>query len=157
MIVRFFLLALLGAFLLAPASGQERYPPESAEYQAFTAAGKALADEDFYLREDFWKGILTGREGRAIRLQFFKRNHYQLFLGVAPEALPPGGYLDLRIFDSNNEEIAKIIGEPDKAAVSLEFENNLRTDLYLILLRVGFPPGPFPDTEIPTALFYGWK
>jgi len=157
MFTRPLLLAFLFTPFLLSAEEQERFPEDSPEHQALTAAGPSLADEAFSLRQEYWEGVLTGRTGRAVRLQFFKHNVYGLFLGVAPSALPPGGRLDLRIYDSDNREVAKAIGEPDEAAVALLFDNDLGSGTYLVLMRVDFAPGPFPETGIPAALFYGWK
>lgn len=152
-------LPTIGAILLLslPLGRAEPPSPDSPEHQALTAASPFLADESFGLREDYWKGILSPRTGRAVRLLFFKRNTYRLFLGVAPAALPKGARLHLHVFDENNEEVAKASGELDEAAVALHLENAPRTGQFLVLIGVEIPPGPFAETEIPAALFYGWK
>lgn len=148
---------LLACACLARLGFAESFPENSPEHQALTAAGPFLADEAFALREGFWKGVLTSHTGRAVRLQFFKRNHYQLFLGVAPDTLPKGARLQLHIFDSENQEIASVTGDEGKAAVNLDFNNTHGSGLYLVLMRIAIPPGPLAETELPAALFYGWK
>lgn len=150
-------LLLLACICLIRTGSAEGFPQNSPEHQALTVAGPYLADEAFALREGFWKGVLTSHTGRAVRLQFFKRNHYQLFLGVAPDALPKGGRLQVHVFDSENAEVAGVTGEPGQPAVALDFNNTLGSGLYLVLMRVDIPPGPLAETEIPAALFYGWK
>lgn len=135
----------------------DRYPEDSPEHQALSLATESLEEKGFSLREDYWSGILSGETGRALKLQFFKRNEYRLYLGVSPDSLPPKAKLDLRIFDSKNVEVAAMMGEPDEAAVELIFENKVRTGLFLVLMRVEVPPGPLAVSEVPAVLFYGWK
>lgn len=130
---------------------------DSPEHQALSLAKEALSDPAFTLREDYWRGIVSASAGRAVRLQFFKRNRYRLYFGVAPSELPKGARLHLHIFDRENTEVATIAGSENAAAVELPFENTLGTGLYLVLMRVEIPPGPFLDTEISAALFYGWN
>ncbi len=133
------------------------YPPDAPEHEALTAASPFLGDENFSLRQDYWKGRLTTRSGTAMKLQFFKGNTYRLFFGVAPSALPKKGTLHLHIFNTANEEVARAAGEAGATAVALHFENTLRTGLYLVLMRVEMPPGPLVDEEIPAVMFYGWE
>lgn len=133
------------------------FPVDSPEHQALTAASNALGDPAFALREDYWNGELTTRTGRAIKLQFFKRNIYSLFVGVAPSELPPGASLHLNIFDSANEEVAAASGKPGEAAVALTFENTIKSGSFLVLMRVDVPPGPLAEADVPAVLFYGWK
>jgi hypothetical protein len=155
------LLALvLLAFLAFAARGTllaQGFPPESPEHQALTSATPWLADEDFSLREDYWKGLLTPRTGRAVRLQFFKRNTYRLFLGVSPDDLPRGAKLHLAIYDGDNEEVAAAAGKPDEAALALHLEGAPKSGLFLVLMRIEAPPGPFAEEDVPAVLFYGWK
>ncbi len=148
---------LLACFCLAGLGRAEPFPENSPEHQALSAATPFLADEAFALREGYWNGVLTSHTGRAVRLQFFKRNHYQLFLGVSPETLPKGGQLQLHIFDSENAEVASVTGEAGSPSVHLDFNNTHGSGLFLVLMRVAIPPGPLAETEIPAALFYGWK
>lgn len=129
----------------------------SPEHQALLLAKESLSEPNFTLREDYWKGEVAPRTGRAVRLQFFKRNEYRLFFGVAPTALPKGSRLHLHIINQENAEVSTVAGEPDAPAVKLVFENNVGSGLYLVLMRIEMPPGPFPDTEIPAVLFYGWR
>ncbi len=145
--------------LLLPlvATGAEPFPPDSPEHQALTTASESLGDPDFTLREEYWKGAITLSTGRAVRLQFFKRNHYRLFLGAAPPALPKGARLHLHLFDAENTEIATASGEPGEAAVALDFENTVGTGLYLVLMRIEAPPSPLIGEDVPAVLFYGWK
>lgn len=159
MFVRSSIVSLLSicAFVASPVLGDDRFPADSPEYQALALAAPAIEEEDFSLREDYWRGILSGETGRALKLQFFKRNEYRLYLGVSPESLPPKAKLDLRIFDSENQEVAAMMGEPDEAAVELVFENKVRTGLFLVLMRVEVPPGPLAVSDVPAVLFYGWK
>lgn len=149
--------ALLLLCLVAIQTEAAPFPADSPEHQALTAAGPALADEVFALREDYWNGELTTSTGRAVKLQFFKRNTYSLFFGVAPSSLPPGASLHLNIFDSENEEVAAASGKPGEAAVALTFENTIKSGSFLILMRVDVPPGPLAAADIPAVLFYGWK
>lgn len=135
----------------------DTFPVDSPEHQALTAAGPALADVAFALREDYWNGELTTSTGKAVKLQFFKRNTYSLFFGTAPSALPPGSSLHLNIFNTENEEVAAVSGKPGEAAVALTFENTIKSGSFLILMRVDVPPGPFAAADIPAVLFYGWK
>ena len=122
-----------------------------------SAASPSLGDEAFSLRQDYWRGDIGLQTGRAVKLQFFKRNHYQLFFGAAPPALPPGARLHLHIFNEANEEVAHGVGEEGVAAATLAFDNTLATGIYLVLMRIEAPPGPLADAEIPAVLFYGWK
>jgi len=149
------LLFLLG--LAGTSATAEPFPADSPEHQALTAAAPALTDTAFTLREDYWNGILTTATGRAVKLQLFKRNVYGLFLGVAPSSLPPGAKLHLHIFDSDNTEVATAVSKAGEAAVALNFENTLKSGLFLILMRVEMPPGPLAASDIPAAMFYGWK
>lgn len=142
---------------LAGTASAQGFPEDAPEHQALTLASEALGDSAFTLRQDYWKGLVTPESGRAVRLQFFKRNLYRLYFGVAPSALPKGAKLHLHIFDSENKEVAAATGEPGAAAVSLAFENTLRTGVYLILMRIELPPGPLAAEEMKAALFYGWK
>ncbi len=147
------LLTLAAASLRA----DDRYPKDSPEHQALSLATDALGEEGFSLREDYWKGIVSGETGRALKLQFFKRNEYRLYFGVSPDVLPPKAKLDLRIFDAKNEQVAAMMGEPDEAALELIFENKVRTGLFLVLMRIEVPPGPLKVADVPAVLFYGWK
>ncbi len=151
------LLLLLSLGLLGLAAGAEPFPEDSPEHQALVAASDFLGDEDFTLREEYWKGALGLRTGRALKLHFFKRNHYRLFLGVSPSALPKGAKLHLDIYDADNEVVASAEGEPDKASLVLALDDTAKTGLHLVLMRIEAPAGPLIDLEIPTALFYGWK
>lgn len=151
-----FLLGVLLAFVVG-SSEAEPFSPDSPEHQALLAAGPALADEEFTLRQDYWKGTVTTQAGRAMRLQFFKRNIYGLFFGVAPESLPPGAKLHLHIFDAENEEVATVSGDPGEVAVAVRFENKVKSGLFLVLMSIEVPPGPLADAEVPAVLFYGWK
>lgn len=154
-----FRIVLVLAFSFAgigPAAAEERFPTDSPEHQALTKAGPTLGDEAFTLREDYWKGSVTSGTGRAVRLQFFKRNHYHLYFGVAPAKLPKNGSLHLHILDANNAEVASAAGETGIPVVEVEFKNTLKSGLYLILMRIEDPAGP-SDAEVPAALFYGWK
>lgn len=157
MALRFSSAFLLICFLATSLVADERYPEDSPEHQALSLATDSLAESGFSLREDYWQGILSGETGRALKLQFFKRNEYRLYLGVAPKALPPKAKLDLRIFDTENNEVAAMMGEPDEAAVGLVFENKVRTGLFLVLMRIEVPPGPLAVSDVPAVLFYGWK
>jgi len=148
-----FLLALAPALLRA----QEGFPPESPEHQALTLASPFLGDEAFSLRQDYWRGKISPTTGRAVKLQFFKRNVYQLFFGATPADLPPKSKLFLHIYDGENQEVAKAEGEPGDTAVALEFNNTLATGVYLVLMRIEAPPGPFAAAEVPSVMFYGWK
>jgi hypothetical protein len=129
--------ALLLSGVFAGSAGGQAFPVDAPEHQALTIASEALGDPDFTLRQDYWKGLVTPSAGRAVRLQFFKRNLYRLYFGVSPTELPKG--------------------EPGAAAVTLAFENTLRTGVYLILMRVELPPGPLAGEEMKAVLFYGWK
>lgn len=154
--VPFFAALVLSGVLAGSARGQA-FPEDAPEHQALTLASEALGDPGFTLRQDYWNGLVTPSAGRAVRLQFFKRNLYRLYFGVAPSELPKGAKLHLHLFDSENEEVATATSEPGAAAVTLAFENTRRTGLYLILMRVELPPGPLAGGEIKAALFYGWK
>lgn len=153
--------SVIGALLLLCLSAirleSAPFPADSPEHQALTAATDALGDPAFALREDYWNGELTTSTGRAVKLQFFKRNVYSLFFGVAPSELPPGASLHLNIFDSANEEVAAANGKPGEAAVALTFENTIKSGSFLVLMRVDVPPGPLAAADIPAVLFYGWK
>lgn len=144
---------------LAPvaARAQEGFPPESPEHQALTLASPFLGDEAFSLRQDYWRGKISPTTGRAVKLQFFKRNVYHLFFGATPADLPPKSKLFLHIYDGENQEVAKAEGEPGDTAVALEFNNTVATGVYLVLMRIEAPPGPFAAAEVPSVMFYGWK
>lgn len=155
-LVPIFAALLLSGVLAGSARGQA-FPVDAPEHQALTLASEALGDPNFTLRQDYWKGLVTPSAGRAVRLQFFKRNLYRLYFGVSPTELPKGAKLHLHIFDSKNKEVATAAAEPGTAAVTLAFENTLRTGVYLILMRVELPPGPLAGEEMKAVLFYGWK
>lgn len=152
---------LLLTALLVLATGRqvaaEPFPEDSPEHQALLLASPYLGDEAFAIRQDYWRGKVTTRTGRAVKLQFFKGNHYRLFFGAAPTELPPGSKLHLHIYGENNEEVARAEGEPGAAAVALEFDNKLQTGLYLVLMRIEAPPGPLAEAEVRSVMFYGWK
>jgi hypothetical protein len=148
-------LVLSGSFVRTASA--QAFSEDAPEHQALTLASEALGDPDFTLRQDYWKGLVTPSSGRAVKLQFFKRNLYRLYFGVAPSELPKGAKLHLHIFDSENEEVAAATSEPGAAAVTLAFENTRKTGVYLILMRVELPPGPLTGEEMKAVLFYGWK
>jgi len=134
------------------------FPPNSPEHQALTASSPYLAEEEFYLRNDYWKGEVTLESGTAMRLQFFKGNTYRLFFGAAKDKLPPGAKLHLHIFDSKSKEVATASGKPDEAAAVLNHKNK-KTGLYLIMMRIEVAESSEKDEteKIPSVLFYGWK
>lgn len=141
----------------AQSSKASPYPPDAPEHEALTAASPFLGDENFSLRQDYWKGHLTTKAGTAMKLQFFKGNTYRLFFGVAPSSLPKKGTLHLHVFNIANEEVARAAGEEGATAVALHFENTLSTGLYLVLMRVELPPGPLAEEEVSAVMFYGWE
>ena len=146
------------SLLFAPVTARPQgFPPDSAEHQAMTLASPFLGDEAFSLRQDYWRGDISPTTGRAVKLQFFKRNIYRLFFGATPADLPPKSKLFLHIYNAENEEVAKVAGEPGATAVALEFDNTLATGIYLVLMRIEAPPGPFAAAEVPSVMFYGWK
>ena len=145
------------AFAPAISRAQGEFPPDSPEHQALTAASPFLGDEAFTLRQDYWRGKISPTTGRAVKLQFFKRNVYQLFFGATPADLPPKSKLFLHIYDAENQEVAKAEGEMGAAAVALEFNNTLASGIYLVLMRIESPPGPFAASDVPSVMFYGWK
>lgn len=152
-------LLLYGFLVLAPGMrlAAEPFQKDSPEHQALLLASPYLGDEAFAIRQDYWRGKITTQTGRAVKLQFFKGNHYRLFFGAAPIELPPGSKLHLHIYGENNEEVAQATGEPGAAAVALEFDNTLQTGLYLVLMRIEAPPGPLAEAEVRSVMFYGWK
>jgi len=145
------------AVVPAAARAQEGFSADSPEHHALTLASPFLGDEAFTLRQDYWSGVISPSTGRAVKLQFFKRNVYQLFFGATPADLPPKSKLFLQVYDAENEEVAKAEGEPGAAAIALEFNNTLASGVYLVLMRIESPPGPFAATEVPSVMFYGWK
>lgn len=145
------------AVITVAARAEEGFPADSPEHQALTLASPFLGDEAFTLRQDYWSGAISPSTGRAVKLQFFKRNVYQLFFGAAPADLAPKSKLFLHVYDAENEEVAKAEGEPGASAIALEFDNALASGIYLVLMRIESPPGPFASAEVPAVMFYGWK
>lgn len=137
--------------------GGEPYPEDSPEHQALTLASPFLGDSSFKLRNEYWTGRLSTANGRAVRLQFFRGNHYRLFLGVAPAGLPPGARVQIHVVDDRSEVVAEASGEPGETAVALFLEEPPRTGLYLVLMSIDPGPGPLAETETDAVLFYGWR
>ncbi len=140
-----------------PGDQARPFPPRSAEHQALTSATPYLGNDDFTLRNDYWKGMVTTDSGTAVRLQFFKGNTYRLFFGTSVDHLPETARLHLHIFDSREREVSTVSGEPGQAAIVLNFENRRKSELYLVLMRIEPQPGPTAPVSVPSVLFYGWE
>lgn len=141
----------------ASSSEAKRFPEETPENQALSAATPYLGNEDFTLRNDYWKGIVTTEKGTALRLQFFKGNTYRIFFGASTKVLPSTARLHLHLFDAKEKEVASVSGEPGEAAVVLNVEKARKTGLYLVLMRIEPREGPSTEVEVPSVLFYGWE
>ncbi|MCB1234843.1 MAG: hypothetical protein KDM91_07210 [Verrucomicrobiae bacterium] len=153
------LLVLAIVMAQAAAFGEDKpkkYPEDSPEHQALTAASPFLGKEDFTLRSDYWRGAVTTRTGTAMRLQFFKGNEYSLFFGAATGPLPKDSRLRIHVFDPREKEVASAKGEPGQAAAVLTFKAK-KTDLYLILLRIEPAGAADPEVTVPAVMIYGWE
>lgn len=140
-----------------PSPGAKPFPADSGEHQALSAATRYLGNDDFTIRNDYWKGIVTTSKGTALRLQFFKGNTYRLFYGVSTKTLPEDARLHLHLFDAKEKEVASISGAPGQAAIALNLEKVRKTGLYLVLMRIEPREGPSVEIEVPSVLFYGWE
>lgn len=140
-----------------PSPGAKPFPADSGEHQALSAATRYLGNDDFTIRNDYWKGIVTTSKGTALRLQFFKGNTYRLFYGVSTKTLPEDARLHLHLFDAKEKEVASISGAPGQAAIVLNLEKVRKTGLYLVLMRIEPREGPSVEIEVPSVLFYGWE
>ena len=140
--------------------GPRKFPEHTPEHQALTASSPYLGDDEFYLRNDYWKGNVTTRTGTAMRLQFFKGNAYTLFFGADTKALPKSAVLHLHLFDAKSREVDTAKGEPGEAAVVLNHKTR-KTGLYLVLMRIVIPDSGeqagTAEVSVPSVLFYGWK
>lgn len=146
--------------LLPQATGEEKsanpFPADSAEHAALEAASPYLGDETFMLRQDYWKGDLTTELGKALRLQFFKGNHYRFFFAVNPSQLPKNAQLHLHIYDKASHQVAAISSPDNSHVVELQFTPK-STGLYLVMMSIEVPENSSALTGIPSVLFYGYK
>jgi hypothetical protein len=132
------------------------FPPDSPEHAALSEASSYLEDEEFMLREDYWKGAVTPQTGKAVRLQFFKGNTYRFFFAIEPEKATPATHLSMRIYDAQSREVALGEAEAEKAALALSFAPT-STGLYLVLMGVDVDESANTYREYPAVMFYGFK
>ncbi|MCF6311354.1 MAG: hypothetical protein L3J39_02790 [Verrucomicrobiales bacterium] len=153
-------LIALSLSILPLAIGEEKsanpFPADSAEHAALEAASPYLGDDAFLLRQDYWQGNLTTELGKALRLQFFKGNHYRFFFAVKPSRLPKNAQLHLQIYDKASRQVAAISSQDSSHVIELSFTPK-STDLYLIMMSIEVPKNSSARTGIPSVLFYGYK
>jgi len=132
------------------------FPPHSPEHAALSAASSYLDNDDFMLREDYWKGFVTAQTGKAVRLQFFKGNTYRFFFAIEAEKANDATSLSMRIYDAQSREVAATKGEPAQAASAMTFKPK-STGLYLVLMGVELAEGTNPYSDYSAVLFYGFE
>jgi hypothetical protein len=132
------------------------FPADSPEHAALTAASSYLDEDDFMLREDYWKGSVTPQTGKAVRLQFFKGNTYRFFFAIEPEKANAATTLSMRIYDAQSREVAVTQSKPSEIATALNFKPD-STGLYLILMGVDIAKGSNPYRDYPAVMFYGFE
>jgi hypothetical protein len=132
------------------------FPADTPEHAALTAASSYLDDDDFMLREDYWKGSVTPQTGKAVRLQFFKGNTYRFFFAIEPEKSNAATTLSMRIYDAQSREVALAQSKPAETATALHFEPKA-TGLYLVLMGVEIAEGTNPYRDYPAVMFYGFE
>lgn len=132
------------------------FPADSPEHAALSAASSYLADADFMLREDYWKGNVSSQTGKAVRLQFFKGNTYRFFFAIEPEKANAATTLSMRIYDEQSREVALSTSKPAEVATALNFEPK-STGLYLVLMGVQIDESSNPYRDYPAVMFYGFE
>ena len=132
------------------------FPADTPEHAALTAASSYLDDDDFMLREDYWKGGVTPHTGKAVRLQFFKGNTYRFFFAIEPEKANAATTLSMRIYDAQSREVALSQSKPAETSTALRFEPKA-TGLYLVLMGVEIAGGTNPHRDYPAVMFYGFE
>lgn len=159
-LIRSLALFLATALVAPPLSRAEDeelpFPADTPEHAALTAASSYLEDENFMLREDYWKGTVTAQTGKAVRLQFFKGNTYRFFFAIEPEKANAATSLSMRIYDTQSREVAAAKSKPDNSASSLSFAP-AATGLYLVLMGVEVDDKSNPYRDYPAVLFYGFE
>lgn len=148
--------ALLVAAPATRANEANPFPPHSPEHAALTAASSYLENDDFMLREDYWKGNVTAQTGKAVRLQFFKGNTYRFFFAIEAEKANDVTSLSMRIYDTKSREVAATKAEPTQPAAAMTFKPKA-TGLYLVLMGVELAEGSNPYRDYPAVLFYGFE
>ena len=132
------------------------FPADTPEHAALTAASSYLDNDDFMLREDYWKGSVTPQTGKAVRLQFFKGNTYRFFFAIEPEKANTATTLSVRIYDAQSREVALNQSKPAETATALHFKPTA-TGLYLVLMGVEIAEGSNPYRDYPAVMFYGFE
>ncbi len=132
------------------------FPPDSPEHAALSAASEFLGNEAFQLRQDYWKDNLSTETGKALRLQFFKGNHYRFFFAASKTLLPDNALLQLRIYDKASQQVASASSSASSNVVGLEFKPK-STGLYLVLMSIEVPKNSSARTGIPSVMFYGYE
>ncbi len=150
------LAALLAGAPAIRANEANPFPPHSPEHAALSAASSYLDNDDFMLREDYWKGNVTAQTGKAVRLQFFKGNTYRFFFAIEAEKANDSTSLSMRIYDAQSREVAATKTEPAQAAAAMTFQPKA-TGLYLVLMGVELAKGSNPYRDYPAVLFYGFE
>lgn len=153
--------AVLLLLSVAPATVQgddvpNPFPADTPEHAALTAASSYLSNDDFMLREDYWKGNVTAQTGKAVRLQFFKGNTYRFFFAIEAEKANAATTLSMRIYDAQSREVAKSDSKPAQSATALNFEPSA-TGLYLVLMGVEIADKSNPYHDYSAVMFYGFE
>jgi hypothetical protein len=125
---------------------------ESAEAQARKAAAVYVKSEGLRLRQDFWSGSLSGKKGKAIRLQLFKGNTYRLFLAGGTKGAGSGSRYHIMVIDNSGNVLAESAVKGPATTVEVKPR---KTGAYMVLMRAETPKGSKSDT-IPAVLFYGY-
>jgi len=148
--------ALLAIAPTTRANEANPFPPHSPEHAALTAASSYLENDNFMLREDYWKGNVTAQTGKAVRLQFFKGNTYRFFFAIEAKKANDTTSLSMRIYDAQSREVAAVKSEPAQTATAMTFQPKA-TGLYLVLMGVELAEGSNPYSDYPAVLFYGFE
>ena len=150
------LLIVLALFVSFASAEEPSFPEGSAEDDALQlAAPFSLANPDFTLRQDYWRGELTAEKGTAFRLQFFKGNIYRLFFAIHRDEIPEGAILHLHVVDRHNRELAHAMADENNV-VELSYTVK-KTDQYLILMRIVLPDDSPAESVYDGLMIYGWE
>jgi hypothetical protein len=125
--------------------------PGSAEAEARKAAS-SYEKKGMRLRQDGWRGVLSGDKGKAIRLQFFKGHEYRLFLATGAKEKKAGTKVHVMVVDGGGNVLAE---SPLKDNVATFSVKPSRTGTYMVLMRAEVSGRK--KRKIPAVLFYGYQ
>lgn len=113
--VRAALAFLLGAALLAPATGEAQSRWERQVRDQIRRAGRILEDRGYELSHDPFTGSLDNHESESLTLNLRSGNDYAI-IGVCDEDCSD---IDLRLFDEDGDEVDADVETDDNPVVQI--------------------------------------